>query len=56
MAPDNLGSGSGSGDSGGNLRLARHLKENAGLSPREVVELACAEMVRRWRKGRPSLV
>ena len=56
MAPDNLGSGSGNDDSGGNSRLARLLKENAGLSPREVVELACAEMVRRWRAGRPTPV
>ena len=45
-----------SDDSGGNPRLARLLKENAGLSPREVVELACAEMVRRWRAGRPTSV
>ncbi len=56
MAPDNLSSGSGSDDSGGNPRFARLLKENTGLAPREVVELACAEMVRRWRKGQPTTV
>ncbi len=34
MAPDNLSSGSGSDDSQGGLEFARHLKENAGLTPR----------------------